>query len=640
MCFLRHSLPKASASSFLRFVSLLVVAVGGQLGAAGGLTDAQIQAVQSARDQRTAGFFRGQSGKPLVRGAIKVDWNNRGDFTRHYVQSIVMFAMRSFQLEEQINEANAALREMCQYHLDRPKTLLEIHSFPSGFDGLIRLCMFYGPRGTLAPNRITAETYDILLKTIWEWTKAKSLLSEADVKETMTWWLENSENHHAQHFSNAWGFSKILMEEPAYRNRAYDDGHTAAEHYKAWTIYLREYLRQRACKGMTVEIDSPSYATATLRGIYSFYDFSDDPVLKKNARQFLDLYWALWAEHEVDAVHGGGKTRTYAASAQRGTDFMGRVAWYALGIGDPNFVHSDMLAFATTTWRMPDVVIDLALDVEGRGTYEIRQRRMGLAWPGFSDPHHYRLKTDFGGILRYAFCTPDFIMGSLLFESRPVDDWSAISRQNRWDGVIFRGDADARVFPAAFSRDGSSIQNGFWSAQAGGTMISQKLKRNRNADEWRVWFSKSGLSAPVRDGDWYFAEAAGAFVGVRVARGTAAFSDKEPSKFGQWLVCEDDFSPVIIEVARKSGGLSFNEFKGAVKVLPFKLAESVLTYTSLRGDQFTFSTDESETPRINGKRIDYAPTKVFDSPFVQSVWDSGVVTVQKGERKLTLNFNY
>jgi len=640
MCFSNFPLPKSFAVGPLRLVFLWVLAAGGPLGAAGGLTDSQIQAVQAERDQRVAGFFRGQAGKPLVRGEIKVGWNDRGDFTRHYVQSIVMFAMRSFYLEEQISEANAALREMCQYHLDRPKTLLEIHSFPSGFDGMIRLCRFYGPRGSLAPNRISKQTYDILLKTIWEWTKAKSLISEADVEKSMTWWLENSENHHAQHFSNAWGFSKILMEEPAYRMRAYDDGHTAAEHYKAWTMYLREYLRQRACKGMTVEIDSPSYATATLRGIYSFYDFSDDPVLKKNARQLLDLYWALWAEHQIDAVHGGAKTRTYAASAQRGTDFMGRVAWYALGIGDPNFVHSDMLAFVTTTWRMPDVVVDLALDVQGRGTYEIRQRRMGLAWPGFSDPYHYRLKTDFGGILRYTFCTPDFIMGSLLLESRPVDDWSAISRQNRWDGVILRGNLDSRVYPAAFSRDGSSIQNGFWSAQAGGTMISQKLKRNRNAKEWRVWFSKSGLSAPVREGDWYIVEAAGAFIGVRVVRGEATIADKETSKFGQWLVCEDDFSPVIIEVTPKSGGLSFDEFKRSLSKLPLKLQGPVLTYTSLRGDEFTFFTDESEPPRINGQRIDYAPAKVFDSPFVQSRWDSGAVTVQKGDRKLALDFNY
>ncbi len=44
--------------------------------------------------------------------------------------------------------------------------------------------------------------------------------------------------------------------------------------------------------------------------------------------------------------------------------------------------------------------------------------------------------------------TPDFIMGSLITEARPTEDWAAISSQNRWSGVIFQGDPDARVFPA------------------------------------------------------------------------------------------------------------------------------------------------------------------------------------------------
>jgi hypothetical protein len=42
---------------------------------------------------------------------------------------------------------------------------------------------------------------------------------------------------------------------------------------------------------------------------------------------------------------------------------------------------------------------------------------------------------------------------------------------------------------------------------------------------------------------------------------------------------------------------------------------------------------------VNGQRVNYAPGKVYDSPFVQSDWDSGVVTIQKGARKLILNFN-
>lgn len=97
---------------------------------AGALTTEQIAEIREETQQRRLEFFVKESGKPLVRAPIKKDWNNRGDFTRHYAQSIVLFAMRACELNEQLDEANAALQELCQYHLDRPETFFEVHSFP------------------------------------------------------------------------------------------------------------------------------------------------------------------------------------------------------------------------------------------------------------------------------------------------------------------------------------------------------------------------------------------------------------------------------------------------------------------------------------------------------------------------------
>ena len=52
-------------------------------------------------------FFANEAGKPLVRGTIKKNWNDRGDFTRHYGQSIVMFAMRACVLSAKTRSINA-----------------------------------------------------------------------------------------------------------------------------------------------------------------------------------------------------------------------------------------------------------------------------------------------------------------------------------------------------------------------------------------------------------------------------------------------------------------------------------------------------------------------------------------------------
>jgi hypothetical protein len=613
--------------------------------ATGSLTAEQIAQIRAETKQRRIEFFSKEAGKPLVRAPIKKDWNGRGDFTRHYAQSIVLFSMRACEFNEQLDEANAALQELCQYHLDRPQTFFEIHSFPSVTDALARLYIFYGPRGTKVPNRLSAQTCVVLEKTMWEWASEKADIEDAELKMSQTWWITDSENHHAQHFTTCWAFAGILRNIPAYQNQPFKDGYTPAEHYEAWTAYLKEYLRQRACKGTFVEIDSTSYATATLKSMVNFYDFSDDPVLKKRAGQMLELYWVLWAEEQLDAVTGGAQARSYAKAVVRGGSFLRRAAWYVIGMGDPEFVHDSMIPFVTSTWEPPDVVFKIAYGWQAQAPYEIRQRRMGLAQKGYDRPSDYRLKTDFGGILRYTYCTPGFIMGSLIIEARPTSDWAAVSSQNRWSGIVFAGDPDARVYPAPYNEAGASILNGFWSVQSKGTMISQQLAPRKDgtpiegegaSEGWRVFFSTAGLSKPVKNGSWTFAEAQDAYVGVCVLEGDTSFAQ---SRFGRWLVCKDKMTPVIIEAGCKSDFIDFEAFRSVAQARSISFKKSVLTYESLGGDQLTFYADQSRLPEINGAAVDLAPEKVYDSPFVQSKWNSGLVTIRYGENQHILDFN-
>jgi hypothetical protein len=154
-----------------------------------------------------------------------------------------------------------------------------------------------------------------------------------------------------------------------------------------------------------------------------------------------------------------------------------------------------------------------------------------------------------------------------------------------------------------------------------------------------VWISTAGLTAPVREGRWVFAEAAGAFAAVHVVHGEFAWRDTPATKFGRSLKCADDFSPVIIEVAAKTDYATFEAFRNAVQARKVEVTDGVLNYTGLGGERFRFTLDQSRLPEVNGKPLDLAPAKVFDSPFVQSAWNSGVVTIQKGGRKTVLDFN-
>jgi hypothetical protein len=144
------------------------------------------------------------------------------------------------------------------------------------------------------------------------------------------------------------------------------------------------------------------------------------------------------------------------------------------------------------------------------------------------------------------------------------------------------------------------------------------------------------LSKPVQKRSWTFAESQEAYVGVRVLEGDTSF---EESRFGRWLVCEDTMTPVIIEAGRKSDYKSFSAFQSSAMAQPLAFKDSILTYQTLGGEKLTFYADRSRLPESNGAAVNLAPQKVYDSPFIQSDWDSGVVTIQCGDETHILDFN-
>jgi len=301
--------------------------------------------------------------------------------------------------------------------------------------------------------------------------------------------------------------------------------------------------------------------------------------------------------------------------------------------------YTESLVVGTSGYRLPLVVMDLAMDVEGRGEYEIAQRRMGLAVGEHNRPPDSWFRADFGGILRYAYCTPEFVMGTNMREARPQTDWHLGASQSSWHGVIFKGAPNARIVPKCNNKGGDTF-NEQWSVQKNGTLIAQKLKTHVNALEMMVWISSESISDPMEEHGWIFVESSGAYAAVRPVDGGYHWKPAPAKAYkGKFMVCEDEWSPVIIEVGRKADFTDFAAFRKAVAACPISFKNEVLRYTGLAGNKFVFHADQSSSPEIDGKTVDYAPGMVFDSPFVKSEWLSGVVTIQKGERSLLLDFN-
>ena len=104
------------------------------------------------------------------------------------------------------------------------------------------------------------------------------------------------------------------------------------------------------------------------------------------------------------------------------------------------------------------------------------------------------------------------------------------------------------------------------------------------------------------------------------------------------MILNEEYAPVILEVMAKSDVSSFAAFKAMVKACPIRMKGPVLEYETIYGERLTFDTSAREAPTINGRPVNYAPKKVFESPFLNADWNSGIVTISKGNRKKVLNF--
>ncbi|MEQ8849174.1 hypothetical protein [Botrimarina sp.] len=605
--------------------------------------DDDLVAVRDGFSARAAATLSRLAGKPLTRVEKQPPLGRgRPAYVRGYGYSLSTHALKTLLLGEDPASANEALSEYAEYFLTHPAERRDKDNFYWSSDIAYRCVEFFGSHGSIEPRLITQQTEDLLLDLAWAFCKETSARRDADLSVSRTWCVYESENHDLQRFSTVWQLSKLLKDEPRYRDRPYDDGGLPAEHHRAWTRYAIDYLRERARKGLFVEVSSPGYALQSLKGIHAFHDFSEDPDLGRAAGMFLDLFWANWAQEQIDGVRGGGKTRCYQGNgSQTGMDTTSRMAWFHFGLGEPRGT-GNLLSVITSDYRVPLVVIDLALDPVDRGNYEIVQRRMGLAEPGFYQPPDYRLRQDFGGILKYSYCTPDFVMGALMCEARPLSDWTMISSQNRWHGVVFRGAPDARLYVQC--RDGvpSKTYNQQWSVQSKGTLIAQRLAaegQSQTPDALRIWFSRPGLGDRVERDGWVFSQAPGAYVAVLAVEGTTRWRPSATGAPGEWLCCDDSLTPVILEASPKREHRDYRAFQDAVIESRPVHSGGVLTYDALGGDRLTFYTDYRRPPMINNETVEYAPANVFDSPFVKSLWNSGVIEIQKGKRRLVLDFN-
>jgi hypothetical protein len=515
------------------------------------------------------------------------------------------------------------------------------------------------------PSRLNRDLQRKIEDLLWSYALAKSTTARADLK--YVWFIQGSENHDLMDLGNAFLALQALKGKSPYKEIPLQDGKFAKEHVEAWTAYFTEYARQRSRYGLSIEIASPIYGKYFIPELFNLYDFSEDPGLRDAMKKYLDLIWADWAIEQLNGVRGGGKSRCYQGdySRQSRSDayrIMGQLLLQEGDWSNPSpFSHPIQgygFILATSRYRLPDLIREIALHSERRGEYVYRSKRPGLMTgleelPPLGDhPCWYHIDAHDSRLVRYTWCTPDHLMGCFLSDPRlehefvvqpnwpeeRVRSYAAIHAQNRWQGINFGSDPDARIFPQCVGKPDKNKPNlsitylQQVAVQHENVLIVQMNREVPENTAIRVFFSKGMKDRLVQEEGWWFLEEGNSYAAVRINSTTEGWKAAESAwEDEHFLRAGEPYAPILFVTGRKHRFPGLSDFQDWVLAQRGKVAGGCLEFTfedkSGKQVELCLSLDEVSLPKIEGVPIDLSPPLTYASPFLRSATDSSEISL-------------
>jgi len=590
-------------------------------------------------DRRTTAL-EALRGLPFVQGYVSPD----PTYVRPQSYAHMGFSFRCFLNDEQNAAANESIIACCDLYDDQA-TLNKPDNFDWVADMAFSILENFGSSGRIAAGRLSPTAENRLLDVLWRLASHMDYTDRFNLSATNnTWNFGTTENIDAMGFYIAWHAAKIFKDHPAYAGMTYVDGSTPDAIYAASTAYIKEWIRERARRGGLIEFSCGFYNIVAIKGFLNVIDFSEDSEMRDLSRKFLDLFWATWGQEQIHGIKGGGQARIY----QGGDSILGDINplssafWFYTGASTAAVPSDNIFTFLAASYRPPSLVLDLMTDLEGRGSHVNIERKVGIG------SYYPQSVPDLSqSFTRYTYTTPDYVMGTFHIMAIPQWDWMMISSQNRWHGAVFKGHPDSRIFFQCATDSNGRNYNQHWSVQSKDAMIVQKLtnegtestRLSKYAYAMRVWVSHANLTGLTESNGWVFATYGESYAAIKVVDGGFTWQDDANTYFdGQWMVLGNEYSPVILEVARASDHSSYQAFQNSILSRPMTYSGGTLSYQSIRNDTLTFYANYSALPKINGVPVNLQPAKSFDSPFVSSPHLGSVITLKKGPRQSTLDF--
>lgn len=580
-----------------------------------------------------------------------------------------VYAMAALYAGKDIAGGNARMRNACARlaGADNKMTPKEAAEAKWHMRGMLRVYYLFHDKSDFFPGRLEPDVQAVMEELFFHYGCYKSAVERAQLKNI--WHIQGSENHDMMDLSNVYLALQAVRKLDTYKDRKLPDGHTSAEHVAAWEKYYAQYCLERAKNGLFVEI-SPTYGKWFVGELVNMFDFAQDPVVKQRMEMLLHLTWADWAVDQLNGVRGGGKTRCYQGqySQRSDSDSWDRMARALFGL-EPWHWNShgglSTLALLTSRYELPDVVYDIALDKGDFEPFVYQSIRPAKTQGG--EKEIYVMDPKGAGILRYSYCTPESIMGSWMVDTGAA--YAAIHTQNRWQGVIFATGPDARVFPQSVGLGNRKTYDQHVAVQHRNVMVVKNHPKARQTGQIRVYFPGEFREKLVEKDGWVILQEGDTWLGVRVlggknpplappGRGTVENNytfkgrDKSTDQIKEasrkdsdslWLWPNAENPPVALVTSRVGEHKTLDDFFSYLSSHKHGVSEDGHAFYTFVDDLGAENRLELggklPIPKINGKAVNLYPERAFDCPYLKSVHGSGVVQIEKGNRKLTLDFN-
>lgn len=410
----------------------------------------------------------------------------------------------------------------------------------------------------------------------------------------------------------------------------YADGSTFDQQYEAWRAYVSNWLDERMRRGLFIEAASPSYEEESVAQIFNLRDFAEDPILKKKAEMFIDLYYANMAEEMLLTSRGGPKSRV-----KEGAEYSpGSSAGYNLLFNAPGrtWAPTNHAYLPTSNYYPPAAVVGLAADVI-RGVYVYSKRVPGVL---ISQADGKAVIDVDRSVLRYGFWTPEYVLGSAGLN--PSLTYNGSSGGFRWQGVMFKGDERSLIMfelvPA--STGGYAGFDEFLAVQDRNVLVTKQwlpVPQNLNSHhpaQTRIYISQTIDQLEEDPSGWIFVKEGGAYGAIKIVQGGYHWTEPwahTPTYQGArtFVVLDTKDSPIVLVMNQASDYPSFEAFKTAIRSQSLSAQGDTVAFGGT-----TYELSKTSPAKIGGTSVDLSPIRVNDSPFIRSDWKSGLIYIRKG----------